>query len=82
MLQIGLLGWVEETPELLDRKPHVLEAGASSTLFTCENCVRFWKEYFLQFRFCKLEFGSLCSKQDYSVEVKKHVYLSKENHVY
>jgi hypothetical protein len=28
----------------------VLEAGTSSTLFPCENCISFWKEYFIQVR--------------------------------
>jgi hypothetical protein len=45
----------EETHILLQRKPSVLEAGASSTSFPCENWVRFCKEYFLQHRCFKVE---------------------------
>jgi hypothetical protein len=41
---IGLFAWVEKTHVPLKRKPAVLEAGASSTLFYCENSVSFWKE--------------------------------------
>jgi hypothetical protein len=38
---------VEETHVSLQRQPFVLEVEACSTWFPCENCVRFWKEFFL-----------------------------------
>jgi hypothetical protein len=44
------------------------------------NWVSFWKEYFLQLEFFKVEINSLCSKQTYSAKVKKHMYISKEIH--
>jgi hypothetical protein len=36
-LKIGIFSQIEETPISLERKPYVLEEGASSTLFPCEN---------------------------------------------
>jgi hypothetical protein len=38
-------------------------------------------EYLWQHRFSKVEIGSLCSKQGFSVEAKKHMYFSKENNL-
>jgi hypothetical protein len=60
------------------REWFVLETGASSTLFTCETWVRFWKEYFLQIIVFKVEKCSYCSKEAYSAKLKKHMYLLKE----
>jgi hypothetical protein len=37
------------------------------------------EKYFLQLRFFKVDVASLCSKWAYSAELKKHMYLSKEN---
>jgi hypothetical protein len=59
----------------------VFEAGASSTLFSWENCVSFGKEYFLKPQTIKLAIGSVCSKKAYSPDLKKHMYLSKEKHL-
>jgi hypothetical protein len=63
------------------RKPSVLEAGPSSTLFPCESCVSFWKEYFLQLMLMKVEKSSLSSKEANSADFKNHMYLSNENHL-
>jgi hypothetical protein len=51
--QIGLFSSVQETHISLRRKTSMVEVGASSTLFLCENWVGFTKEYFL-----KIEFSS------------------------
>jgi hypothetical protein len=48
LLQTGLFRWVEETYIYLERKPSMLEAGASSTFFPSENWVSVWKESFPQ----------------------------------
>jgi hypothetical protein len=37
LVKIGVFSKVEETQVSLQRKQSVLEAGASSTLFPCEN---------------------------------------------
>jgi len=47
-IKTGIFSRIEETPISLERKPYVLEEGACSTLFPCENWVSFWKEYFRQ----------------------------------
>jgi hypothetical protein len=59
----------------------VLETGESSTFFPSENYVSFWKELILWHKCFKMEIGSICSKKVYSAELKKHMYLSKENHL-
>jgi hypothetical protein len=41
----------------------------------------FIKEYFLQLRSFKLEIGNVCSKEAFLAELKKYMYLSKENHL-
>jgi hypothetical protein len=56
-----------------------IEAGGSRALFPCENSVYLWKEYLRQIIIFKVEKGSFCSKKAYSAELKKHMYLSKEN---
>lgn len=43
---IALLSCIEKTHGSRERKPSVLEAGSSGTLFPCENRVNIWKEYF------------------------------------
>jgi hypothetical protein len=55
LFQIGLFSCVEEMYVSLLGKPSALEAGASSTLFPCESCVSFRKEYFLQRIVLKVE---------------------------
>jgi hypothetical protein len=60
----------------------VLEAAASSSLFPCENQLRFGKEYFLQLKCFKVEKVSVCSNKAYSAEMKIPMYLSKENHAW
>jgi hypothetical protein len=47
LFPIGLFSFVEETRVYLPRKPSVLGAGATSTLFPSEKGVGFGKEYFL-----------------------------------
>jgi hypothetical protein len=79
--QIGLFSCVEETRVSLQRKPPMLEAAASSTLFLCESWVSFWKECFLEDRVFRVEKFSFCSKYAYSAELKKSLYLSKESHL-
>jgi hypothetical protein len=44
--------------------------------------VYFWKKYFLQLWSFKMETGSVCSKYAYSRVLKKHMYHSKEHHVF
>jgi hypothetical protein len=39
--------WIEKVDVSLIRKPSKIEAGESSTLFSSENWVSFWKEYYL-----------------------------------
>jgi hypothetical protein len=70
-VHIDLFSLVEETHVYLQRTPSVLEAGASSTLFPCENWGSFWMECFLQLRCFKEEIDSLFSKESYSAELKK-----------
>ena len=43
----------------------ILEVAASSSLFPCDNCFGFGKEYFLECAVFKVVTGSLCSKQAY-----------------
>ena len=49
----GIFDQIEETCVSLKRKPCVLQPGASTTLFSCENCVSFLKKIFLQFTIFK-----------------------------
>jgi hypothetical protein len=67
--------------ETLKMKSSMLDGEASSTLFPCENCVSFWKEYCLPIRVFKVEKHSIWSKWAYSANLKKHMYLSKEKHL-
>jgi hypothetical protein len=46
----------------LQRKQSMLETAESSKLFPCEKCDRFWKKYFLQLRYIKVEIGALFSE--------------------
>jgi hypothetical protein len=62
LLQVGLFTQVEEIHVSLEWTPSVFKGGVSSTLFSCENWVSFWKEYFLQIITFKVEKGSFCSK--------------------
>jgi hypothetical protein len=41
----------------------------------------FIKEYFLQLSSFKVEMADVCSKYDYWAELKKYMYLSKENYL-
>jgi hypothetical protein len=66
LLQKGLLSWVEKTHVSLQWKPSMIEAAASSTLFPCERCGSFWKEYFLLILHFKVEKGSVYCKYAYS----------------
>jgi hypothetical protein len=65
---------------IMQRKSSILEVATSSTLFSLQNWVSFLKWYFLQLMFFKVEVSS-CSKYSYLDEMKKHMYLSKENHL-
>jgi hypothetical protein len=70
LFQIGQPSYVEETHVFLERKPSMVEAGATSTLFSRENCVSFVKEYFLPLWWFKVEMRCVCSKYAYSLELK------------
>jgi hypothetical protein len=61
LFQIFLVTSVEETYSSPKRISSLLEAGASDTLFPCENIGSFLKEYFLQLE-VKVEIGSFSSK--------------------
>jgi hypothetical protein len=54
--------WLSWRNTGISRKETISEAGAPSTLFSCENCVRFGKEYFLQPWSFKVQIASVCSK--------------------
>jgi hypothetical protein len=58
----------------------VLEAEASGTV-SLWKLGRFEKEYFLEVMLFKVEYASFCSKYAYLAELKKHMYLSNENHL-
>jgi len=45
LIQIGLFSYDEEKHASLEKKPFVLDAGATSTLFSCENTLSFLKEH-------------------------------------
>jgi hypothetical protein len=62
VFQIALFSYVEETQVFFERKPSIFEAGASSRMFSCENCVSFGKEHFLPPWTFKVEIGSVCFK--------------------
>jgi hypothetical protein len=62
LFQIALLGYVEETQVFLKGKPSMFEAGAPSTLFSCEKCISLGKEYYLQPWSFKLVIASVSSK--------------------
>jgi hypothetical protein len=68
LLQIVLFSRVEGTHISLERTKSVVKEGPSSTLFTCENWVSFWREYFLQIIVFKVE---ICS-----VSLERHIQLS------
>jgi hypothetical protein len=70
--------WVEKAHVSLQRKPFVLVAEASSTLFPCENWDSFGKEYFLKLTGFMVDICSVCSKLTFSDELKKEMYFSKE----
>jgi hypothetical protein len=79
---MGIFSWVEEIHEYLDRKPSVLKAGAPSTYFPVRIEWAFWKQHFLHLRCFKVEIGSVSSKLAYSAELKKHMFHSKDNHLF
>jgi hypothetical protein len=81
-VQVGLLIWVEETHLSVKEKSSILEGGACSTLYLCENWASFWKEYCLPIRVFKGYKLTFCSKYAYSAEVKKHMYFSKNKTIY
>jgi hypothetical protein len=60
----------------------MLEDTVSSTLFPCENGVRFRKEYILKLSCFEVEICSVCFTYAYVVKLKKHIYHSKENYLY
>jgi hypothetical protein len=62
------------------KKPSMLEATASSSLFSCDNWVSSCKEFFLECVFLSGDRLSVFQKA-YSAELKKHMYLSKDNHL-
>ena len=63
------------------KNPSVLEVAASSTLFPSVNCISFWKGYFLQLRWFKVEIGAHFCTLAYSAELKKHMYVSRQNNI-
>jgi hypothetical protein len=77
--QIGLFIWVEETHVSLERTPSVVEVPPPTTVFPCEIWLSVWVQ-----NLCKSEFSSwkglILLKQAYWTELKKHMYLLKENH--
>jgi hypothetical protein len=77
IIQNRPIRWVEETHVSLERDVDKLEAGASSTLFTCENWVRFWKEYCLPIGIFKGKKCTFCSKFAYSPVEETHVSLKR-----
>jgi hypothetical protein len=81
-MEIGSFSWVEEIHESHEGQPSVLDAGSSSTVFQCENWVSFSEYYFMQIKILMVEKGSFCSKVYYSAELKKRIYLYKENPLY
>jgi hypothetical protein len=64
------------------KKPPVLDPGTSSILFPCENCFRFWKEYVLQLSGLNEVIGSLCFRWAYSANLREHISLSKNIHLF
>jgi hypothetical protein len=64
----------------LHRKTSVLEAAGSSALFPCENEVIFERILPANHNFQVGE-RLILFKQKYSTMLKKHMYVSKENHV-
>jgi hypothetical protein len=81
LFQIDIFSKVDEIYECLGKKPPVLDAAESQTLFLSEISVRFGREYFLQIIVFKVEKGSFCCKQAYSAKLKKHMHISKQNRV-
>jgi hypothetical protein len=73
------LSW--RNTSICPRQPSVVKAGSSRTVFSCENSGSFGKEYCLKITVLKVEIGSVCSKEECSAELKKHMYPSKENHL-
>ena len=65
----------------LSKKPSVLHAGACRILIPCEYGVRFSIQCFLLPNYFEMEIVAPCSKYRFSAELKKPMYLSKENHL-
>jgi hypothetical protein len=80
ILQIGYSAELKKHMSL-QRKPSMLDSAAFSTLIPCESWGGFGKEYFLKLTYFNREKFSVFSKYAYSAEVKKHIYLSNENHL-
>jgi hypothetical protein len=78
LFQIDPINWVEEIHVSLQRKPSVLEAGASTSFFPCENLVSFWKQYFLQILTFTVEKGSFFFQIGlFTWDVRTHVSQKK-----
>jgi hypothetical protein len=76
-----LFSRVEETHVPVDIKPFVLDPVTNRTLFCCENCSGFCKEYFLHIRIYKVEKGSFSSKLPSSAKLRKPMNLMIENNL-
>jgi hypothetical protein len=63
------------------KKPSMLEAAASSTLFRCENWDSFWKQYFLQVRFLKVGIGFLVANRPIH-QSWRNTYITAEKTMY
>jgi hypothetical protein len=54
----------------------MFDASTGRALLPCDNRYRFQNEYFLELGYFKVEIGSVGSKEAYSAELKKYIYLS------
>jgi hypothetical protein len=59
LFQIGVFRLLEETHVSVQRETFFLEADTSSTWFSCENCISFCREYFLQLWLFKVDISSV-----------------------
>jgi hypothetical protein len=73
LLQTGQFSWVEETNVSLQGKPSLSEVAGFSTLFSYENWVSYWREYFLQMKTFQMRKVILIQIGIFTWDVKKHI---------
>jgi hypothetical protein len=80
-VQRGGFGSIEDRHVSLLTIPSMLQTAAITTLFPCKNWLSFWKDYYWQLLSFTVEIVSVCFKQAFLAEMKKHMCILKKYHL-